>query len=380
MGFDYPIPHCFMREYKMEKTYKYRIYPNRKQKTQIQKTFGCVRFVYNYYLNKRIEEYKKNGILFNFYMCSKDLTRLKKELIWLKDPDKDALQKALKDLDFAYKDFFKKVKGYPKFKSKKEKYQSYRTNCSNNNIRFVNKHIKLPKLGFVKIRDKRVPSGRILNATISQEPDGHYYCALCCTDISFNLLPQTNSNVGIDLGITNFAIFSNREKIENPHFYENSELKIATLQRKLSRKTIGSKRWEKNRVKIAKIQKHIANQRKDFLQKLTTKLIKTYDVIAIEDLNVKAMQETKIKTRNKRVFDVSWASFRKMLIYKATWYGKRVIVINRYYPSTQICHCCGHRDEKKPENIKFWTCPKCNANLDRDVNAAINILNEALKT
>lgn len=362
-----------------EKAYKYRIYPNKKQQELIQKTFGCTRFVYNYYLNKRKEMYENDKTTFTYNMCSKDLTNLKKELEWLKEPDKDSLQKALKDLDMAYQNFFKGHTGYPKFKSKKNRYKSYRTSCTNNNIRFENKHIKLPKLGLVKVRDKQTPQGRILNATISQEQNGHYYCSLCCTDVEFKQLPKTNKNVGIDLGLADFVILSDGIKIENPQFYEQSEKKLARLQRELSRKTIGSARWGKARLKVAKLQKHIANQRNDFLQKLTTTIISNYDVIAIEDLNVKEMKETDSKIRNKRVGDVSWSEFRRMLTYKSQWYGKELSVIDRYYPSSQICHVCGHRDGKKSEDIRNWTCPNCHSELDRDINAAINILNEGLR-
>ena len=362
-----------------EKSYKYRIYPNKKQRELIQKTFGCTRFVYNYYLNKRKETYENDKTTFTYNMCSKDLTNLKKELEWLKEPDKDSLQKALKDLDMAYQKFFKEHTGYPKFKSKKNRYKSYRTSCTNNNIRFENKHIKLPKLGLVKVRDKQIPQGRILNATISQEPNGHYYCSLCCTDVEFEQLPKTNKNVGIDLGLADFAILSDGIKIENPQFYEQSEKKLAKLQRELSRKTIGSARWEKARLKVAKLQKHIANQRTDFLQKLSTEIVNNFDTICIEDLDVSSMKETDSKIRNKRVGDVSWSDFRRMLTYKTQWYGKELSVIDRYYPSSQICHCCGHKDGKKSENIRFWICPKCNSELDRDVNAAINILNEGLR-
>ena len=248
-----------------EKAYKYRIYPNKNQQELIQKTFGCTRFVYNYYLNKRKEMYENDKTTFTCNMCSKDLTQLKKELEWLKEPDKDSLQKALKDLDMAYQKFFKEHTGYPKFKSKKNRYKSYRTSCTNNNIRFEDKHIKLPKLGLVKTRDKQVPQGRILNATISQEPNGHYYCSLCCTDIEHEQLPKTNQNVGIDLGLVDFAIMSDGIKIENPRFYEKSEQKLMKMQRELSRKTIGSNRWNKARIKVANLQKHISNQRKDFL-------------------------------------------------------------------------------------------------------------------
>ena len=362
-----------------EKAYKYRIYPNKKQQELIQKTFGCTRFVYNYYLNKRKEMYENDKTTFTYNMCSKDLTTLKKELEWLKEPDKDSLQKALKDLDVAYQKFFKEHTGYPKFKSKKNRYKSYRTSCTNNNIRFENKHIKLPKLGLVKIRDKQIPQGKILNATISQEPNGHYYCSLCCTEVEFEQLPKTNKNVGIDLGMCYLAILSDGIKIENPQFYEQSEKKLAKLQRELSRKTIGSARWEKARLKVAKLQKHIANQRNDFLQKLTTTIISNYDVISIEDLDVKSMKETDSKIRNKRVGDVSWSEFRRMLTYKSQWYGKTLSVIDRYYPSSQICHVCGHRDGKKSEDIRNWICPNCHSELDRDINAAINILNEGLR-
>ena len=362
-----------------EKAYKYRIYPNKKQQELIQKTFGCVRFVYNYYLNKRKEIYENNKTAFTCNMCSKDLTKLKKELEWLKEPDKDSLQKALKDLDMAYQKFFKEHTGFPKFKSKKNRYKSYRTSCTNDNIRFENKHIKLPKLGFVKTRDKQIPQGRILNATISQEPNGHYYCSICCTDVEHKQLQKTNQNVGIDLGLVDFAIMSDGIKIENPRFYEKSEQKLSKLQRELSRKTIGSNRWNKTRIKVANLQKHISNQRSDFLQKLTTEIVKAYDVIAIEDLNVKHMKETDSTIRNKRVGDVSWSEFRRILTYKTQWYGKQLSVVDRYYPSSQICHCCGHRDGKKSEDIRFWICSNCNSELDRDINAAINILNEGLR-
>ena len=362
-----------------EKAYKYRIYPNKKQQELIQRTFGCVRFVYNYYLNKRKEMYENDKTTFTYNMCSKDLTNLKKQYEWLKEPDKDSLQKSLKDLDAAYQKFFKEHTGYPKFKSKKNRYKSYRTSYTNNNIRFENKHIRLPKLGLVKVRDKQIPQGRILNATISQEPNGHYYCSLCCTDVDFEQYPKTNKNVGIDLGICDFATLSDGIKIENPQFYEQSEKKLAKLQRELSRKTIGSSRWEKTRLKVAKLQKHISNQRNDFLQKLTTTIISNYDVISIEDLDVKSMKETDSKIRNKRVGDVSWSEFRRMLTYKSQWYGKELSIIDRYYPSSQICHCCGHRDSKKSEDIRSWICPNCHSELDRDINASINILNEGLR-
>lgn len=362
-----------------EKAYKYRIYPNKKQKEIISKTFGCCRFVYNKYLAKRIEMYEENKETFSYVKCANDMKQLKSELEWLKEVDSTALQSSLRDLDMAYQKFFKEHSGYPKFKSKKTHRFSYKTKYTNGNIRYCDKHIKLPKLGYVKTRDKQIPQGRILNATIQQEPNGHYYCSICCTDITFEQLPKTNKNIGLDLGLADFAILSDGNKIENPRFYEKSEEKLAKLQRELSRKTIGSNRWNKARIKVAKLQKHISNQRNDFLQKLTTTIVNNFDIIGIEDLDIKSMKETDSSIRNKRVGDVSWSEFRRMLTYKCEWHGKKLSVIDRYCPSSQICHCCGHRDGNKSEDIRFWICPNCNSELDRDINAAINILNEALR-
>ena len=363
----------------MEKAYKYRIYPNKKQQELIQKTFGCSRFVYNYFLDKRNKLYSSEKKSLTYNQCSKELTDLKKEIDWLKEPDKDALQKSLKDLDMAYKNFFTRPEaGYPKFKSKKNRHKSYRTSCTNNNIAFLGRHIKLPKLGNVRTKDKQIIIGRILNATISQEPNGHYYVSLCCTDIELQPLPKTNKNVGIDLGLVDFAILSDGIKIESPQFYEKSEKKLAKLQKEMSRKAIGGSNWNKARIKVANLQKHIAEQRRDYLQKLTTEIVRTYDIICIEDLDVKSMKETDSKVRNKRVGDVSWYEFRRQLEYKCRWYGKELRVVDRYFPSSQICHVCGVASGKKSTDIRVWKC-SCGAVLDRDLNAAINILNEGLR-
>jgi len=393
----------------MEKAYKYRIYPNKTQQQLIQKTFGCVRFVYNYYLNKQMQRFKDNEKLLSFYKLSSDLTVLKQNLEWLQEPDKCSLQNTLKDLSIAYDNYFRKMKqsnyirysdkkikhfkeinkkltiydsdGHPKFKVKKDRYKSYKTTNTNNNIKFLDKHIQLPKLGKVKITDSMVINGRILNATISQEPDGNYYVSLCCTDVELNQLLKTNKSVGIDLGIVDFAIQSDGIRISNQRFFEQSEMKLIKLQRELSRKTIGSSSWNKSRIKITKLHKHIAEQRRDFLQKLTTEIVRNYDVIKIEDLSSSIMMQRKqntnalTHTRNKHIEDVSWYEFRRQLEYKCKWYCKELIIIDKHYPSSQICHICGHRDGKKDESIREWTCKHCDSILDRDLNAAINILN-----
>lgn len=362
----------------MEKAYKFRLYPNKEQQILLAKTFGCTRFVYNYYLDKRITAYKTDKTTLSAYDCIKDLTSLKKEYEWLKEPDKCALQNTLKDLDSAYKGFFKSGKGFPKFKSKKTHRYSYRTSYTNNNIQFLGNLIKLPKLGKVKIRDKQIPQGRILNATISQTPSGKYYCSLCCTDVTIEPFEKTGSVVGIDLGIKEFAITSDSEHIENPKYLAKSLKKLARLQRQLSRKTRGSNRWNKARIKVAKCQEYIANQRADFLHKLSTRFIKEYDVISLEDLNVSGILKNHSLARS--VSDVSWSQFTTMLQYKANWYGKEIIKIDRFFASSQLCNVCGYKNTgTKDLSVRSWVCPVCGTSHDRDVNASINILKEGLK-
>lgn len=363
----------------MERAYKFRIYPNKTQEILLQKTFGCVRFVYNYYLDKRITLYKEDKTTLNFSQCSKDLTQLKKEKLWLKEPDKCALQNTLKDLDVAYQNFFKRPEvGYPKFKSKKNRHKSYRSNCSNNNIAFINGKIKLPKLGKLKTRDKQIPQGRILNATISQVPSGKYYVSICCTDVELPKQNKTNCYVGIDLGIKDFAITSDGYKYENNKFLGKALNKLAILQRQLSRKSKGGSNWNKARIRVAKLQEYIANQRKNYLHKISNELIKKYDIICMENLQVKNMIKNHKLARN--IADVSWYEFLRQLKYKTDWYGKHLVIIDKFFPSSQLCHHCGYKNiDTKNLKIRQWKCPQCGEINDRDINAAKNILNEGLR-
>ena len=364
----------------MEISYKFRIYPSSLQIKQIQQNFGCSRFVYNYYLEKRKKLWEESKQTFNYYCCANDLTKLKKEFEWLKQSDSTSLQSSLKDLDIAFQNYFKNNNfGYPKFKTRKRHRKAYRTKNNGSTIAICGGKLKLPRLGLVKCKFSKQVNGRILSATVSQNPSGKYFVSLSCTDVNTNHYKNTGKQVGVDLGIKDLAITSDGKKYQNHKFLKQSERKIARFQRQLSRKTSGSNRYEKARLKLARLHEHVANQRMDAMQKLTTELVSEYDTICIENLNTNGMRKNhKIA---KSVMDASFFEFRRELEYKTKWYGKKLIIIDRFFPSSQMCSCCGAQWKAlKDLSQRSWICPSCMTHHDRDINASKNILREGLKS
>ena len=370
------------------KAYKYRIYPSKEQEILIAKTIGCSRFVFNHFLDKWNVSYEITGKGLTYNKCSAELPKMKQseETAWLKEVDSIALQSSLRNLADSFDRFFKKQNQRPRFKSKSNPVQSYTTKNVNNSIELQNKKIKLPKLGFVKIKNSQNHNGRILNATICKTITGKYFVSLL-VEKEIYPLPKTGENVGIDLGLSDFAILSTGEKIGNEKFLQNLSKKLAKEQKILSYRALVAKKsgkklsesmnYQKQRIKVAKIHEKIANKRRDFLNKLSTEIVKNHDIICIEDLSSKNLMKNYKLAR--AIGDASWSEFVRMLAYKADWYEKQVSKISRWYPSSQICSDCGFASGKKPLSIREWTCENCGSHHDRDINASINILNEGLR-
>ena len=372
---------------KIYKAYKFRLYPTNDQRGFINRTLGCKRFVYNYYLN-----YLKDNNGINRFDLHKDLPKLKEENEFLKEVDSTVLRSAVDDLCKAFNDYYAKRKGYPKFKSKFSR-QSYRTSCvrgtykekeySNIEVDLLTRNIKLPKLGKVKIRGYRKKDkieGKILNATISRESTGKYYVSVVVEE---NLLVEKvtpTSIVGIDLGIKDLVVTSDGIKYSNEKVLMKFEKRLKRLQRKLSRQVKGSKNYLKTKEKIARIHAKIKNYRKHYLNDIANEIVDEHDIIVTEDLKVKDMYKDKRKAFNKSLSDAAVSTFLSLIEWKCKIKGKIYYKINTYYPSSQICSYCGYKNSKlKDLSIREYNCPKCGIYNDRDINASLNILLEGLK-
>ena len=366
----------------MLKSYKYKLKPNEKQEELLSKFFGCCRYIYNWGLNKRTSAYKENGIKINYMELARELTTLKKteECIWLNEAPNESLQQSLRCLDNAFTNFFRKNGKYPRFKSKKYTKDSAKF-ISSVHFDFENWKVKLPKLGWIKLCKNRTfdqSTCKQGTCTVSRDHCGTYWCVITVDDLqpkpTKTKLVKDNA-VGIDLGIKDYAILSDGTKYSNPKHLEKAQRKLAHLQRDFARTKKGSKNHEKMRIKVAKCYRSIANQRNDFLHKLSTHLVRNYDVICLEDLNVKGMEQN--HRLAKAIQGAAWSEFVRQLEYKSEWNGKNVLFIGRFEPSSKLCHKCGYINRDLKLSDREWICPVCGERLDRDVNAAINIKNIA---
>ena len=361
---------------KLNKAYKFRIYPNNEQRVWLAKTFGCVRFIYNRMLSDKIKYYEKTNQKLN-----NTPAQYKMEFEWLKEVDSLALANAQMNLQTAYNNFFRNSKvGFPKFKSKKSNRKSYTTNCINGNIAIENEYIKLPKVGLVRLKQHRIiPSDyKLKSVTVSQTPSGKYYASVLFEYENQIQQIEPQTFIGLDFSMHELYKDSDGNEPQYPRYYRQTESRLNREQRKLSLMQKRSKNHDKQRIKVAKLHEKIANQRKDFLHKQSRQITNAYDCVCIENLDMKAMAQS--LNFGKSVSDNGWGMFTTFLKYKLEEQGKKLVKVDRFFASSQICNVCGYKNpETKNLSVRTWDCPKCGTHHDRDVNAAINIRNEGMR-
>lgn len=360
----------------INKAYKFRLYPSKEQISLLAQHFGSVRFVYNYFLARRKEQYEHTGKSPNYYQQAKELTELKKnsEYSWLYNTSSGALQHSLRYLETAYVNFYRKIAKFPRFHSKKSG-GSFEVPKG---FKVKNGKIHLPKFREgIKFVDSQKIEGTIKHLTISVTPSGKYYVSIL-TQVEYQPYEKTNQKVGIDLGIKNLMVTSDGDRYSSNKFIKKYSKQLATAQKHLSRKKKGSNSWNRQRIKVARLQEKIANCRRDKLHKISTDLVRNYDVICCESLNVKSM--VKNHSLSQSISDAGWGMFLNMLQYKADWNDKQLIKVDRFYPSSKTCHHCGYVKEDLTLADRYWVCPQCGETIDRDLNAAQNILDEGLRS
>jgi putative transposase len=357
------------------KSFKFRIYPTKEQKNFLANQFGGVRFIYNFFLNRRKEEYLINKKSSNYHKDAKYLTELKQKdgYEWLYDISAQSCQQSLRHLEVAYTRFFNKKSRFPKFKktNSNQSYKMVQAFLVEKNILWI------PKLkNGIKIKQDRDLPSKPSSVTISSTPSGKYYASFCCK-IDQELLPKSENKIGIDFGIKDLVITSNGHHFKNQKLTKQFEKKLANKQRKLSKKKKGSNNRNKARIEVAKVYEKIKFKRLDYLHKISRKLINENQVIIAEDLNISGMMKN--HKLSKAIQDASWYELIRQLQYKAEWYGRTFYQISTWFPSSKTCSECHYVMDKMPLDIRSWICPCCNTKHDRDVNAAKNILNKGLK-
>ncbi len=373
----------------MLKSVKIRLYPNKEQATMINKLLGCCRFVYNQCLARKIKSYEENNVSENLSTLGQFVHHelLKDDnFIWLKEQNTKVLQQAMRDMLSAYNNFFKLHTGYPKFKSKHDNKQSCRFELGAISKRndYTTYHLSLANIRNIEFRCSEKYANylqkhhdNIRQATLKRLPCGEYYLSILVDGNLTHKVKETNSLIGIDLGVKDFVITSDGEVFNNLHFKKSETKKIKRLQRQLSKKQKGSNNWNKARIKLAKVYKRINDRKQYYLHAVSNSLIDENQIICMEDLNVKGM----VRNHNlaESILEMNWGEFRRMLEYKARWYNRKIVFVNRFYPSSKKCHNCGYVNKELKLNDRQWVCPNCGQTIERDFNAALNILDEGVR-